>query len=100
MSLLIKPIITEKSMAETAKGRFSFKVLKGAKKPEIKRAVESQFGVKVRGVQTLVYKGERKRNLRNRARIVSSDWKKAIVSLAEGQKIDLFESDSQGGKSV
>ncbi len=81
------PLITEKATALTEKGQVAFKVAVDATKPEIKAAVEGLFGVTVLAVNTLIQKGKTKR-FRGRPG-VRSDVKKAFVTLAEGQTIDL-----------
>ena len=81
------PIVTEKATIVSERGQFVFRVALDAKKPEIKAAVEGLFGVKVLAVNTLVNKGKNKR-FRGRPG-VRSDVKKAYVTLAEGQSIDL-----------
>ncbi|GBQ31368.1 50S ribosomal protein L23 [Acetobacter fabarum] len=81
------PVITEKATTLSEKNQVVFKVAMTASKPEIKVAVETLFGVKVVGVNTLVQKGKTKRF---KGRIGQrSDVKKAFVQLAEGQSIDL-----------
>lgn len=81
------PVITEKATALSEKNQVVFKVAMSATKPEIKVAVETLFGVKVVGVNTLVQKGKTKRF---KGRVGQrSDVKKAFVQLAEGQSIDL-----------
>ncbi|GCD58291.1 50S ribosomal protein L23 [Acetobacter pasteurianus NBRC 3280] len=81
------PVITEKTTALSEKNQVVFKVAMSATKPEIKVAVETLFGVKVVGVNTLVQKGKTKRF---KGRVGQrSDVKKAFVQLAEGQSIDL-----------
>lgn len=87
-----KPIITEKATQETALGRYSFKVDKRANKKEITRAVGEFFKVHVQKVRTVTVRGKRKRIGRSRREIRLSNWKKAIVQLAEGEKIDVFET--------
>lgn len=91
--VLIKPIITEKSMAQTGQGIYTFAVETSANKKMIKKAVEGQFNVTVLDVRTLTVKGKRrmKQTKRNRITVVGSDLKKAIVQVASGQKIDLFD---------
>jgi large subunit ribosomal protein L23 len=84
---ILAPLVTEKATLLTEKGQVVFKVSLEATKPEIKASVETLFGVKVLAVNTLVVKGKTKR-FRNRPG-QRSDWKKAIVRLAEGQTIDL-----------
>ncbi|MCX5521253.1 MULTISPECIES: 50S ribosomal protein L23 [Kaistia] len=85
--IIRSPVLSEKSTIATEQSKVVFNVLKTATKPEIKAAVEALFKVKVTGVNTLVRKGKVKR-FRG---IVGkqSDVKKAIVTLAEGQSIDV-----------
>ena len=81
------PVITEKATAGSEHNQVTFRVPLDASKPEIKFAVENIFGVTGTGVNTLRVKGKTKRF---RGRIGQrSDWKKAIVTLAEGQQIDV-----------
>jgi large subunit ribosomal protein L23 len=81
------PVITEKATLLTERNQVVFRVARDANKLEIKQAVETLFGVKVMGVNTLVQKGKTKR-FKGRPG-VRSDIKKAYVQLAEGQSIDL-----------
>jgi large subunit ribosomal protein L23 len=84
-----KPLLTEKStFAMNEEGRYTFLVDRGASKDEIKRAVESLYGVKVVGVTTQTRKG-RERRLRY-GWVTERVTKKATVRLAEGQTIELF----------
>lgn len=92
--ILKRPIITEKSTALTREGKYVFQVDSQATKKEIKKAVEKIFKVKVKQVQTINVPGKKRRLLRTRKQTVQADWKKAIVSLGEGEKIDLFETDT------
>jgi len=81
------PVITEKATLGGEHNQVTFKVAGDATKPEIKAAIETLFGVKVKAVNTLNTKGKVKRF---RGRLgVRSDYKKAVVSLAEGQSIDV-----------
>ena len=85
-----RPVITEKtSIQKEASGQVSFEVDRRANRIEIKRAVETIFNVKVSSVKTMQVKGKIKR----RGRIVGKrkDWKKAIVTLLPGERIDFFE---------
>ncbi len=86
-----RPIITEKSTAQASQGKYTFEVDKKAAKGEIKRAVEELFGVKVLGVRTANIRGKEVRVGRRRMLSKRSDWKKAVVTLKEGDKIDIFE---------
>jgi len=85
--VIVAPIITEKATMASEVNQVLFKVRKTATKPEIKAAVERLFDVKVTAVNTLIRKGKRK--LFKGTRGVQSDVKKAIVTLAEGHKIDV-----------
>jgi large subunit ribosomal protein L23 len=85
--VLRSPVITEKATMISEKGQFVFRVADTASKPEIKAAVEGLFGVKVTAVNTTVTKGKTKR-FRGRPG-QRSDVKKAYVTLAAGQSIDL-----------
>jgi large subunit ribosomal protein L23 len=84
------PVITEKATMLTERNQVVFRVAIDSSKPQIKKAVETLFGVKVLGVNTLVQKGKTKR-FKGRPG-VRSDVKKAYVQLAEGQSIDLTSS--------
>jgi large subunit ribosomal protein L23 len=87
--VLRRPIITEKSTNLQEQGRYSFEVAPRASKLQIKRAVEEAFSVKVLGVNTMNVKGKRKRfGPRETSR---RSWKKAIVTLAPGNSITIFE---------
>lgn len=81
------PIITEKSTLVADANQVVFKVASTANKIEIKQAVETLFGVKVKAVNTIVRKGKRKVFRGIRAR--QSDVKRAIVTLADGESIDV-----------
>jgi len=85
--IILSPVITEKSTLAADQDKVVFNVRKDATKPEIKAAVEALFGVKVKKVNTLVRKGKVKRFRGTVGR--QSDVKKAIVTLEEGQSIDL-----------
>jgi large subunit ribosomal protein L23 len=87
--IVLAPHITEKSTMLSEHNAVVFKVAKNASKPEIKAAVEALFGVKVTGVNTIVTKGKSKRWKGKPYQ--RSDVKKAIVTLAEGQSIDVTE---------
>lgn len=85
--VIVSPAITEKSTMASEQNQVVFNVAKKASKPEIKAAVEALFGVKVVAVNTLVRKGKIKRFRGTIGR--QSDVKKAIVTLADGQSIDV-----------
>ena len=89
--IIRKPVVTEKStVANEESNKFTFVVLRGANKLEIKRSVEEIFGVHVVEVRTMNNHGKFKRLGPKRGR--RPDWKKAIVTLREGDRIDLFEN--------
>lgn len=88
--IIIKPIITERSMEGLQMGKYTFKVAKAANKIEIAKAVEELFGVKVDKVHTMIVKGREKRMGKSIG--YKPDWKKAIVTLVEGEKtIEFFD---------
>jgi large subunit ribosomal protein L23 len=85
--IVLAPHITEKSTLVSEQNAFVFKVALDASKPEIRAAVEALFNVKVTGVNTIVTKGKSKR-WRGKP-YQRSDFKKAVVTLAEGESIDI-----------
>jgi large subunit ribosomal protein L23 len=88
-SIIRYPAITEKNTAlRTTQNKYVFEVVRTAKKPDIKIAVEKIFGVKVVSVNTMVVKGKNKRMGKSAGYL--SDWKKAIVRITEGQTITKF----------
>ena len=86
--VIIRPVVSEKSYGLMDEGTYTFEVHPSANKTEIKQAVEDIFGVKVRKVNTLNRKGKAKRFGLVMGQRRSS--KRAIVSLAEGEEIDIF----------
>jgi large subunit ribosomal protein L23 len=89
MKVLLSPLVSEKSSrVADANRQFVFKVLPGASKPEIRKAVELMFDVKVTGVQVANVNGKNKRFGQSMGRRVN--WKKAYVTLAEGHDIDFI----------
>lgn len=85
--VIVKPVITEKATMASEKGAVVFQVAKSATKPQIKEAVETLFGVKVKAVNTVLTKGKSKR-FRGRPG-TRPDVKKAYVRLEEGHTIDV-----------
>ena len=90
-NIIIKPIITEKSMQDAAAGKFTFQVLKTADKKTIRRAVEEKFKVNTVGISTIIIKGKKRRVGARRVEVLQSPYKKAVIALKTGQKIDLFD---------
>ncbi len=89
--IIKKPIITEKSFADAQKGVFTFSVNQKANKREIKKAIEDLFKVHVRSIATNTVKGKKRMVGKKRLPVYEANWKKARVTLAKGEKIDLFE---------
>jgi large subunit ribosomal protein L23 len=94
--IIIRPVISEKSIDESGRGKYTFAVHREANKIQIKAAVEELYSsenVSVVAVNVLTTKGKEKRRGTRRGRIVgrTSSWRKAIVTLAPGQKIEFFE---------
>ena len=88
--IILKPIITEKSMDGIADKRYTFKVAKDATKPEIAKAIEELFDVKVGSVNTIIMKSKPKRMGVHFG--YTSEWKKAIVTLkADSKSIEFFD---------
>jgi len=95
MSILIKPIITEKATADTdLNNRFAFVVKNKANKVEIKKAVEAAYGVSVEKVRTMNVRPDRKTRYTKTGIQTgkTNAYKKAIVQLAEGDTIDFYEN--------
>jgi large subunit ribosomal protein L23 len=88
--VIIRPLITEKNTNLMMFNKYSFEVARESTKPQIKRAIERIFKVSVVNVRTLNVRGKKRR--RGREFGYQRDWKKAIVTLVEGDRIDLFES--------
>ena len=84
--IILSPVITEKATALSEHNQFAFQVAKSATKKQIRAAIETLFGVKVTGVNTLIVKGKVKRFRGRLGR--RPDVKKAVVRLAEGQSLD------------
>ena len=94
--IIVKPIITEKSSAGVAEGKYTFKVAKKATKVEIANAVETLFNVKVLNVNTMTVKGKEKRVGANSGK--RPDWKKAIVTIDTNPSEKTYLT--KGGKEV
>jgi large subunit ribosomal protein L23 len=95
--IVIGPLITERTYQLYTQGRYTFRVSPKASKTEIKLALEEQYGaqnIKVRDVNTVTMHGKKRRSMRRLGSVgKTGDWKKAIVTLGEGQKIEgLFGS--------
>ncbi len=96
--IIKRPNMTEKSLALASRGWYTFSVDMHARKEDIARHVGLLYGVKVTDVRTASMHGKERRAGRSSMRVRKSDWKKALVKLAKGQKIDAFEVTSEGEK--
>ena len=92
MSILIKPLITEKASSLNEKGKYGFVVHKAANKVEIKKEVEQLYGVTVESVNTMIYQGKSKSKFA-KSRVIkgrTSAYKKAIITVSSGEVIDFY----------
>ena len=87
--VLRRPLITEKNTTLQAQGKYAFEVAKEANKHQIKQAVEKAFDVTVMAVNVMTVPGKTRRI--GRGQVLTQSWKKAIVTLREGNKIEFFE---------
>lgn len=87
--VLRRPVITEKNTMLIEQNKYTFEVSRDANKPQIKEAVEKAFKVKVASVNVMHVPGKMRRAGRQRG--MTSSWKKAVVTLKPGNKIELFE---------
>jgi large subunit ribosomal protein L23 len=88
--VIIKPVVTEKSMTAKESGCYTFVVNKKANKPQIKKAIEDCFKVNVVSLETVIMKGKTRSTGRLRKKIKTSDFKKAMVKLRKDKKIEIF----------
>jgi large subunit ribosomal protein L23 len=89
--VLIRPVVSEKSVAEIERNNYTFAVRSSANKFEIKAAVEAEFKVTVLGVRVqTVHPKQKSRGRRTKGMV--SGWRKAVVTVADGDKIELFEA--------
>jgi large subunit ribosomal protein L23 len=93
--VIVRPVVSEKSYALMSEGKYTFRVHDRAHKLQIAQAVEEIFGVRVRTVRTSTVKSKPKRRGLNSGR--SRSWKKAVVQLAPGERIELFEGAAVEG---
>ena len=88
--IIIRPIVSEKSYEMIEHNRYTFEVDKAATKPQIARAIEEIFNVTVTGVNTMNVSGKPRRE--RYVKGLSRSWKKAVVSLKEGDSIEFFQN--------
>ena len=89
-SVLMRPLITEKATRLHGENKYAFEVQKHANKAQVREAIEKGFDVKVTAVNMMVMKGKSHRVRGNRMK-AGQDWKKAVVTLAPDDKLELFE---------
>jgi len=87
--VLTRPLITEKNSTLQSQNKYAFEVAGGANKPQVKQAVEKAFKVKVNTVNMITVPGKMRRV--GRQIVLTKSWKKAIVTLKPGDKIEIFE---------
>ena len=87
--VLRRPLITEKNSTLQAQNKYAFEVAEEANKPQVKQAVEKAFKVKVTAVNTITVPGKLRRV--GRQQVLTRSWKKAVVTLKPGDKIEIFE---------
>ena len=95
VQILIRPLYTEKiAKLQDDENKYAFEVERRANKIEIRKEIENRFEVKVVNIQTMNMRGKMRQQMTRAGRFFGRrpDWKKAIVTLAEGDKIDLFEN--------
>ncbi len=93
--ILIRPLYTEKmARLQESENKYGFEVERTANKIEIASTIEKRFDVKVKSVKTMIVRGKMRQQMTRAGRFYGRrpDWKKAIVTLAEGEKLDLFEN--------
>lgn len=95
---ILRPIITEKSLSKVSHGWYTFAVDFTSSKPVIAKAIGDFYKVDVTDIRTMIMHGKERRAGRKMKRVRRSDWKKALVRLKEGQKIDSFETAPEGEK--
>lgn len=92
MLTLIEPLITETTIAQAGKRWYTFSSPIDQTKPKLRELIEKNFKVHVLEIKTMRVKGKTKRSPRSRRLIQGSSWKKVMVKVKEGEKIDLFET--------
>lgn len=92
MNLIIKPLVTEKSMNTVGNNKYTFIVARFAKKKEIKKAIEKFFKVNVIAISTILIKGKSHRVGARRIEKKLTPFKKAVIQIKKGEKIGLFEA--------
>jgi len=90
-STVIKPVITEKSLALASRGWYTFAVTSHATKNMVSSEIASRYGVTVKQTRSVSMHGKTRRVGKKQTMVTKQDWKKMVVAVAKGQKIDAFE---------
>lgn len=98
--VLTRPVISEKSLTLAARGWYTFRTQTSASKKEIAAEIAKHYKVDVISVRTITMHGKVRRTGRRMTMVQKSDWKKAIVQLKAGQKIDAFEITAPEGEKA
>ncbi len=96
--IVIRPIITEKSLQFAGRGWYTFAVSLGSNKGAIAQSISDLYKVKVTEVRTIIMHGKEQKHGKRSQKVRESNWKKALVRLKTGQKIDAFEVTGEAGK--
>jgi len=97
-TIIKRPVISEKSMLLAQKGWYTFAVSKNARKETIAKAIRALYNVQVTEIRTMRKTGKTRRVGRSMRTVTRPDWKKAMVALAKGQTIPVFEVTREGAK--
>lgn len=95
LSVDLKPIFTERTLSLASKGYYTFEVNPKVDKGGIRKAVKDLMGISVKEVKVLLVKGIKRRVGRKRIEVKEKTYKKAVITLPKGQKIDLFEMEKE-----
>ncbi len=96
--VIIRPLVTEKSMKDVGEGLYTFIVAKNATKTQIKKALKDAFNVNVVSIKTSIAKGKKKKVGVRRREVTDTILKRAIVMLKKGEKIAMFEPETDEKK--
>jgi len=95
LKIILQPVISEKSMSDAAHNKYTFKVFTKTNKDQIRKAIEEKFKVNVLKIATSTVKGRKGKSGIRRTEVSLSAFKKAIVTVKEGQKISIFDAGAE-----
>ena len=95
LRIILQPVISEKSMSDATHNRYTFKVFTDTNKNQIRKAVEEKFKVNVLKISTAMVKGRKGKSGIRRTEVSLSPFKKATVTVKEGQKISIFDAGAE-----